>query len=151
MIKKLSPRDKEIVEQIFDVFQASYRIEANLLGVEVFPPLNRTVDNFMKSNTSFYGYLEGGELAAVIEIDELSHVIDVCSLVVSPSHFRKGIARKLLTYTRDFFPKYNLIVETGVDNLPAIQLYESFGFIEVKRWWLTKEIEKVKFELDVNM
>jgi len=51
------------------VFQASYAIEAAILGVTNFPPLNRAVKNFIKSKTSFYGYSYVEELAAVIELD----------------------------------------------------------------------------------
>lgn len=45
--------------------------------------------------------------------------------------------------------KYKLIiftVETGIDNQPAIKLYESFGFQELEQWDTNHGIRKVRFE-----
>lgn len=151
MIKKLDNTIKDEAEKMQAVFYASYSIEAELLGVANFPPLDRSVANFIKSKTAFYGYYYEGELAAVIELDIMVASVDICSLVVSPMYFRKGIAKKLLTFTQSTFPKLDLTVETGVRNEPAIQLYQNFGFIEQERWMISIGIEKVKFELHNNL
>ncbi|WP_243396938.1 GNAT family N-acetyltransferase [Flagellimonas pacifica] len=94
MIESLNDKETEIDRYIYRVFQTSYKIEANLLQVNYqdFPPLKRTIKDFQTSATNFYGFFQESNLAAVIEIDE---VTDICSLVVHPSYFRQGIAKQL--------------------------------------------------------
>ena len=69
MIKLLDHTRKYIAKEIYRVFQVSYPYEAKLLGVTSFPPLNRTIIDFQKSTTLFYGYYELEELAAVMEFE----------------------------------------------------------------------------------
>ncbi|WP_271855908.1 hypothetical protein [Patiriisocius marinus] len=66
MIERLQNKDIEIAEKIRAVFQLSYKIEAELLNAVDFPPLKRTIENFVISETAFFGYLKEKELAAVI-------------------------------------------------------------------------------------
>ena len=98
MINILDQADPLITEQIHVVFQASYSVEAELLGVKDFPPLKRTVIDFKRSDTSFFGFWMGNELAAVIEIDPKPNTFHISSLVVHPKYFRQGIASKLITF-----------------------------------------------------
>jgi ribosomal protein S18 acetylase RimI-like enzyme len=46
----------------------------------------------------------------------------------------------------DEFDAELFVVETGVDNGPAIELYEKLGFQEVGQWDTEIGIRKVKFE-----
>jgi ribosomal protein S18 acetylase RimI-like enzyme len=41
-----------------------------------------------------------------------------------------------------------MTVETGLDNKPAIALYESFGFKEVKQYDTDHGIRKIRFETE---
>ena len=56
------------------------------------------------------------------------------SLVVCPKHFRRGIGRRLVQFVFDEFDAELFVVETGIDNGPAIELYGKLGFKEVKQW-----------------
>ena len=133
MIQKLQNNNIEIAEKIRAVFQLSYKIEAELLNAVDFPPLKRTIENFVISETAFFGYLKEKELAAVIEITTNNEFTHINSLVVDPHFFRQGIAKKMMEFVFETFDSKLFIVETGLENGPATQLYKKFGFQEVKR------------------
>tara|TARA_R110002049_G_scaffold100420_1_gene244464 strand:- start:4217 stop:4672 length:456 start_codon:yes stop_codon:yes gene_type:complete len=147
MIQKLNNKQEEIAKEIYDVFQASYKIEAELLQVEFqdFPPLKRTINSFQNSSTNFYGFYKATKLAAVIEIDKIKNTTDICSLVVHPLFFRQGIAKKLLDFALKLHNSESVIVETGLANKPAIALYEKFGFVLNRNFMTSIGIEKVQF------
>jgi ribosomal protein S18 acetylase RimI-like enzyme len=85
-------------------------------------------------------------LAAVVEIDTNNNYILIRSLVVHPDFFRQGIAGKLLTFVFETFQSNLFVVETGLENGPATELYEKFGFVEVHQWDTNHGIRKIKFE-----
>ncbi len=148
MIKKLNHSNQQIAHHIFQVFQSSYKIEADLIGVDEFPPLNRSVSDISQSGTQFYGfYMEAG-LAAVIEVETNKtnagdKALQICSLTVDPSYFRKGIAGQLIEYVCDLTDITEYEVETAVVNQPAIMLYQKHGFVEVKTYVPAHGIPKV--------
>jgi ribosomal protein S18 acetylase RimI-like enzyme len=146
MIERLLNNDIDISKKIRAVFQVSYEVEAKLLKAINFPPLKRPLEDYVLSNTVFFGYLKNEELVGVIEIDHNKNDTLIRSLVVDPLFFRQGIARKLMEFTLNTFDSNLFIVETGVDNKPASKLYMEFGFIEVKQWDTDHGVRKVKFE-----
>jgi ribosomal protein S18 acetylase RimI-like enzyme len=146
MIKKLDNTDVYIAKQIYTVFQNSYKIEAELLRATDFPPLKRSVKNFTKSTTKFFGYFKDNQLAAVIELIIKPEYIHIRSLVVEPIFFKQGIASELIKFTFKKFDSILYIVETGQKNYPAIKLYEKHGFKLVKEWLTDINIIKVKLE-----
>jgi ribosomal protein S18 acetylase RimI-like enzyme len=150
MITKLQNKDLETAHKIHTVFQASYAIEAKLLNANDFPPLKRTLENFIASNTDFFGYLKHEEIAAVIEIATSTDYTHIQSLVVHPDFFRQGIAHKLMDFIFNTYDSKLFIVETGVDNGPASELYKKLGFIEVKQWDTPFGIRKIRFEKKIN-
>jgi ribosomal protein S18 acetylase RimI-like enzyme len=123
MIEKLKNSDLEIAKKMQLIFQASYKVEAILLNATNFPPLKRTLENYTESNTEFYGYSINEVLAAVVEIDTNNNYILIRSLVVHPDFFRQGIAGKLLTFVFETFKSNLFVVETGLENGPATELY----------------------------
>jgi len=143
MITKLDNSNEKVANQIFTVFQRSYKIEAQLIGTLDFPPLLRSVKNIENSKTQFYGFIENECIAAIIEIAIEEQHLDINSLTVDPNYFRKGIAGKLITFILDKIEFSEAIVETAVVNLPAINLYKKHGFIEFKRWTPSHGIKKV--------
>ena len=65
------------------------------------------------------------------KIDE--EEVDIHRLVVSPDHFHKGIATKLLLYVFDMFsPSKTYIVQTGKENTPALSLYKNMALSKYK-------------------
>lgn len=147
-IEKLDHQQKKITRQIYSVFQRSYSIEADLLGVALFPPLLNTVQDIRNRKTDFYGYWQDQRLAAVAEIEVTDALVDICSFVVDPDFFRMGIGSKLLHTILSYFPDRDKVVETGVDNHPAIALYQKHGFKEQSR--LLTEIGIAKTRLWMN-
>ncbi|WP_282136245.1 GNAT family N-acetyltransferase [Seonamhaeicola maritimus] len=150
MIKKLQNNDIKISSQIHSVFQLSYAIEAELLGANDFPPLKRPLESYLESDNEFYGYLKNNELAGVIEVERTDKHIDINSLVVKPKFFRRGIGKKLMEFTFNRFDSELFIVETGVKNKPATELYKKLGFKEMKQWNTDFGIRKILFEKRIN-
>ena len=146
MIKKLQNKNIEIAYQIHTVYQLSYGVEAKLLGATDFPPLKRPISSYLESDNMFFGYFEGSEIAGILEIELSDLAIEINSLVVSPSFFRRGIARKLLAFIFEGLDSNLIKVETGVKNQPATELYKKLGFKEVKQWDTDFGIRKVLFE-----
>ena len=58
MITKLDNSNEEVANQIFTIFQNSYKVEAQLIGVIDFPPLLRNAKDIENSKTQFYGFTE---------------------------------------------------------------------------------------------
>ena len=154
MIKKLQNSNIEISKNIFFIFQVSYAIEAELLNITDFPPLKRTLENYINSSTEFFGYFKNQNLAGVIEIDNNNNnnnkFTHINSLVVDPKFFRQGIARKLMEFVFETFDSDLFVVETGLENGPAIKLYNNLGFKEVNQWNTDHGIRKVKFDRRIN-
>jgi len=147
IVQKLDPQLIAISKEIYSVFQASYAVEAELLKAVDFPPLKRTLEKFVQSNNDFFGIWKNDRLAAVAEISCTESQTHIQSLVVHPIYFRKGLATKIMDFILVQFGENTVMVETGLDNLPAIRLYEKYGFKEVSRFDTHHGIKKVRFEL----
>ena len=145
MIRKLEHSVKVNAEEIRNVFQVSYKIEAKLLGAKNFPPLSRSIQSFSNSANDFFGYYEEEKLIAVIEMKKEPESMLIQSLVVHPGFFRRGIARKLIEFILRKYDSNQFAVETGKDNDPARKLYESFGFQLVKTYNAEENIIKVRY------
>jgi ribosomal protein S18 acetylase RimI-like enzyme len=137
----------EVAKQIHNIFQDSYKIEAQLIGIINFPPLSRSVQDIEKSKTIFYGYCENKCLAAVLEVSLEDKCLSIDSLTVDPKYFRKGIANKLISYVLNINDFSEAVVETAVVNIPAIKLYKKHGFVEFKRWTPSHGIEKLAMSI----
>ncbi|XOV78859.1 MAG: GNAT family N-acetyltransferase [Aestuariibacter sp.] len=150
MINKLDNANKEVARKIYRVFQNAYQVEAQLIGTDSFPPLNRGVNDIVQSNTVFFGFSDGNSLAGVIETEFNAGHLDIHSLTVDPGYFRNGIAGKLISFVLTSFEITQATVETAVVNAPAIQLYQKHGFVKVKTFTPTHGIEKIALQYTVN-
>ena len=127
--RKLGHRHEAMAFQIYRLSQSSYRIEAELLGVTEFPPLNRTAHDILNSSSQFYGCIKNNHLAAAVEIENTGpHQINIAGLVVSPDYFRQGLGSRLVSWTLEHIPWKEATVSTEIKNIPAIRLYEKLGF-----------------------
>ncbi len=144
MIKTLDNTQEHIAQEMREVFMASYSVEAELLKATDFPPLKRKLSEYMDCPSVFYGFFEETTLAGVIEIKAKPEFFHIQSLVVHPDHFRKGIGSQLIKRAIQKAPANDWMVETGVDNIPAIRLYERFGFQEVLQFDTSIGIRKVR-------
>ena len=146
MINKINNKRDEIAKEIRDIFQASYAVEAEMLKAIDFPPLKRTISQFLDSNSEFYAYYLKQNIAGLIEINNNQDATHIQSLVVYPKYFRQGIGRKLVEFVLDTYKSIIFTVETGVDNHPAIKLYISLGFEEQNQWDTDYGVRKVRFK-----
>ncbi|WP_068773367.1 N-acetyltransferase [Paenibacillus sp. FJAT-26967] len=133
MITVLDVQQEETARTMLSVQIPSYQVEADLIGFQGIPQLRDTVEKLQESGENFVGFLEAGELAAFISYTEDSGEVDICRLVVHPRHFRKGIARKLVRHVLlNIVQGRKAVVSTGTLNKPALSLYKSLGFVEVR-------------------
>ena len=146
MILHINNKKNKIAEEIRAIFQVSYTVEAKMLKAVDFPPLKRTVSQFLTSDSEFYAYYLIENIAGVIEIDNHKDLTHIQSLVVYPKYFRNGIGSKLIQFILNTYKSKIFTVETGIDNHPAIKLYTSFGFQEQAQWNTNHGIRKVRFE-----
>ena len=58
--------------------------------------------------------------------------VDIHRLVVAPRAFRRGVASALLDELDARYPDRPILVSTGRDNAPALELYRRRGFTVVR-------------------
>jgi len=146
MIVKIDNKRNEISLEIRRIFQSSYAIEAKMLKAIDFPPLKRTISQFIDSNSEFYAYYMKQNIAGLIEISSNQSITHIQSLVVYPKYFRQGIGKELVMFVLDTYTSTDFTVETGIDNHPAIKLYISLGFEEQNQWDTDHGVRKVRFK-----
>ena len=145
-IVELDHRLNDVMEKIYSIFRESYKIEAELLKIEDFPPLNRDPDDIGGSPNRFWGLFLKEEMVAVIEIAaDPNKEINIDSLVVKPGHMRKGYAQRLIDYILSRNDWSSITVETAEKNIPAINLYRKSGFDLVKSWNTEENIQINQF------
>ena len=147
MIKKQDHTNLAIATKMRVVFQESYAVEAALLNATNFPPLQRPLESYIKSTTTFFGYHIKDEIVGIVEVSPKEKTTHINSLVVSPHFFRQGIGRELMNYILQKFSSKVVTVETGLENIPASKLYTSFHFKEVKQWDTDHGVRKIRFKL----
>ncbi|MEF2969288.1 GNAT family N-acetyltransferase [Paenibacillus sp. M1] len=133
MIVRLSLQDPEVVEQLWSLEHAAYRMEAAAIGLIEYPPLPETFDSIRSSGDHFYGILaDDGELLGAIVVTPAASpdCLEIARLMIHPDHLRQGIGASLLKYVLDSHPDTNtFIVTAGTRNTPAVSLYRKFGFV----------------------
>ncbi|PGX91154.1 GNAT family N-acetyltransferase [Bacillus cereus] len=133
MIQKLIVNSYDTAMSILKIQIPAYEIEARYINSTAIPRLYDTVTDIQNCDETFYGYFHEDSLTGFISFKVDEDVVDIHRLVVSPDHFNKGIATKLLLHIFDMFSSSEAyIVQTGKENMPALSLYKKHGFIEVK-------------------
>ncbi len=141
--------ESAVAVQIHSLFQDSYRVEAKLIGAKDFPPLKRSATDIADCRSSFIGLWKHDVLAAVAKVSmNAESELSIDSLVVAPRHFRQGCASKLLEFVLNDFDWKTVLVETAGKNVPAIRLYEKFGFIQEKIGQTKQDIHIVTFRIN---
>ena len=144
MTELLEHLSETVASEIYDVFQLSYKVEADLVGVEDFPPLRRSASDIQSSSKQFLGQRVGVDLAAIVEYSHDGENLSIDSLVVHPQYFRRGLAGQLLRSLLSTVQWTTAYVETAAVNKPAIALYQKLGFSESKLWQTADGIEKIQ-------
>ena len=148
-IALLDHHSREMAQRIHAIQIAAYRLEADLLSVKHFPPLERSVEDVQGSAEEFWGAREGEELLGVIGLEKLAEAeILISSLTVAPAHHRRGVGRALVLFVLDARGSCAVAVSTGAKNGPALHLYKQLGFVEQRHRYVGSEpIEVVELRL----
>ena len=133
-IKLLNHRDGAVAEQIYSIFQASYKVEAELIQAKEFPPLRRSAQDVALSPSKFWGQSDSNGLMGIIEVEQELALLQISSLAIAPRLFRKGIGANLVNYVLSNLDWQTAQVQTATANFPAIALYQKAGFTEQERW-----------------
>lgn len=129
MITQIDFENIKLVHELFDLQKISYQIEAELIRFFDIPALKESFHEFKNCGETFFGYYDAGQLVGAVSFELDGEELTMCRMVVHPNHFRKGIAKNLLTYLEKSFPEIaSITVSTGKDNLPAKTLYLKNGF-----------------------
>lgn len=149
MIKRLNLKDIETVNRIMDLQRDSYKIEAQLIGFYEIPSLKETIESLQQCDEIFYGYYINDVLAGIISFKIIDDVLDIHRVAIHPNFFRVGIANKLINFIEGLNKNINrIVVCTGKDNFPAVNLYLKNGYIkkkdiEIKNGIYITEFEKI--------
>lgn len=152
VIAPLSLRDPEIVEQIWRLQHAAYRLEAYAVGAKYMPPLPDTFETLMNSTEVFYGDItSGGEIIGAIAVSTKKNegTTEITRLMVHPQHLRQGIGRKLLRHVIEHYSDTTLLeVTAGTLNAPAVALYKQQGFVATGTAMAMPDVELTIYQLD---
>ncbi|WLR57741.1 GNAT family N-acetyltransferase [Mesobacillus subterraneus] len=116
-----------VCAEVLDLQRKSYRIEADLIGTDVIPPLKETFEQLQGCGETFIGCYIDGKLAGAVSYINEGKLLDIYRMMVHPEFFRRGIAQKLITQLEQMGYS-EMIVSTGAGNTPAVKLYEKLGF-----------------------
>jgi glyoxylase-like metal-dependent hydrolase (beta-lactamase superfamily II)/GNAT superfamily N-acetyltransferase len=134
MIRLADIRDLSVATQIHSLSRAAYSVEAEWIGCTNFPPLNETLDLLQRSTDCFLIVVEGDTIVGCIAYDRHATKTTITRLVVSPQHFRKGIAVALLRNLETRLAEGTIVcAETADRNEAAIRAYEKLGYTAVSR------------------
>ncbi|PEK98644.1 GNAT family N-acetyltransferase [Bacillus sp. AFS017336] len=129
MITKLNNKDIKIANLILNVQLPAYKVEAKLINFEGIPQLKDNAQSITDSNEIFIGYMDQNELMGFLAYSENEDEYQICRLVVHTNYFKQGIAKKLVgNFLNNIVKTKKVIVSTGSENYPAINLYKNFGF-----------------------
>ena len=143
-IRKIS--NAESADLIHAIFQAAYRVEADLIGVQTFPPLNRTKSEIGRSSNDFYAISHYDNPVGIMEIEEpfnSGKTSTIASLAISPDFSRMGLGQRLVQFAIE--QGCPLRVTTAEKNMPAVRLYEKMGFEFTRQFFTPEKISIVAF------
>lgn len=152
-IQQLVLQTNEEILTLLALQIASYRVEAELIGFDDIPPLKDGIQSIREAKETFYGFFvddhEGRSLAGAISFEREGCIVTICRMMVHPNFFRKGIASSLLQHImkeQELAGAARFIVSTGTANLPAIRLYEGYGFIQRRIFTVPPGVSLTTFE-----
>jgi len=134
-IRQVDHRQAAVAEQIHAVWMRAYAQEAQLLGVQDFAPLQRSVQDLQALDEILFAAFLGRPIVGAVSVgadDEPGQALIGC-LIVHPDHQRQGLARALMQQALALCGGQPLAVVTGASNAPALALYASLGFAPYRR------------------
>lgn len=151
MIEKINIENEEQAKTVLELQRESYKVEAEYIGSDDIPPLKETLVELMSCEENFIGYFEEETLAGAISFKYGEGIVDIHRMVVHPNHFRKGIAKTLISTLETMHPSANkMIVSTGALNIPAVSLYLRQGFEKVEETLFHGHVLVAHFEKNMK-
>ncbi|WP_096440063.1 GNAT family N-acetyltransferase [Alteribacter populi] len=142
MIKKINLQDDCLASILYNLQRKAYTVEADILKYDGLPPLKESLRKFKNCGEAVIGYFQNQTVLGFLSYERSGKDLTICRLVVSPEHFRKGIAQQLLAHMDCAESNVTSIyVATGRGNDPACLLYEKNG----NQWVRDEEVEKGVF------
>ena len=130
----LDHRTQAVAEQIVEVEQAGYQVEARLTGYDGMPGLHQDASEVMALDLRVLGAVDGDRLVGVLGYRRHGDLVDVDRLAVHPDQFRRGIGTALLDELhRAEADARRIELMTSTGNTPAISLYLRSGYVIVDR------------------
>jgi ribosomal protein S18 acetylase RimI-like enzyme len=147
VIKKIDITDPKIANDVLRIQIPSYTVEAKIIDYFDIPPLKDTVETLQACNETFFGYYIHEELCGAVAIKIEKNVMDIHRLIVSPKHFRKGIAKRLLEFIENNHQDIKtIIVSTGAKNVPAVNFYIKNGFTKIGEISVNERLTLASFQ-----
>jgi ribosomal protein S18 acetylase RimI-like enzyme len=117
---------------VLEVQHAAYAIEAQLIGYPQLPPAHETLAALQGCGEEVWLCEEDGELLGAVGLEQTSEdELLIARLFVAPSAFRRGVGTALVRHALAQARGRRVRVGTAAANLPALALYERFGFRRV--------------------
>lgn len=117
---------------MLEVQHAAYAIEAQLIGYPQLPPAHETLASLQGCGEEVWLCEEDGELLGAVGLEHTSEdELLIARLFVAPSAFRRGVGTALVRHALAQARGRRVRVGTAAANLPALALYERFGFRRV--------------------
>jgi ribosomal protein S18 acetylase RimI-like enzyme len=134
MVTLADIRAASVAGQVHALQQAAYSVEAQRIGCRDFPPLRETLDALQGSSDRFLVFVEKGSIIGCLSYEWDGACAAITRLVVSPRHFRRGVASALLRTLESQLPVCSSIwAVTAELNEPAIRAYEKHGYQTASR------------------
>lgn len=129
MVSEITLCDPYFVATIHALAQSSFTVEAERIGCADFPPLRETAEHLSASPDRFLIFRECESILAVLSFVCDEGCVTITRLVVSPLHFRRGIAKTMLAELERLIPlAESFAVSTAKANIPAANLYRNHGY-----------------------
>jgi lipoprotein signal peptidase len=132
---------------VLELQRTAYQIEADLIGFQEIPALTETLEALQDSPETFLGFYKNNLLIGMVSYRFEQPTLDIHRLVVSPTHFRQGVARRLLQHLLEQkADAQRVLVQTSHLNAPALALYQSLGFTVAEELKLADNLTVVRLE-----
>jgi ribosomal protein S18 acetylase RimI-like enzyme len=125
-------RDPLQADRMWALQQASYAVEAELIGFSEIPPLLEDVEAILHLDLVILGATDHGDLVGIVGYQREAGCVDIDRFAVHPTYFRRGYGRALIEalHVREQ-DAAQFTVSTGADNLPAVALYGALDYVLV--------------------